>query len=235
MKMIQQIIRGIEPDKIENEYFFQYPLKLSEMGKELDGKTVKELKERQHGFFKGFISSLLSITPKSKDGKQCILFLTKTYNKEERFDLCLVYADELLAATSLDHESVPSYSYMLTPREDAMAFLVADNKLTQDHLMTVVTRFLWEISFFGYNEEDVRKKAEELKKSMDETETLEARPAEEVFEELHEGKDWPRDEIYPREKEFEGALSGAMWKYYDYCRGMELARIKESLLEEGLV
>ena len=40
MKTIQQIIRGIEPDKIENEYFFQYSLKLSEMGKELDGSVV---------------------------------------------------------------------------------------------------------------------------------------------------------------------------------------------------
>ena len=233
MKTIQEVIRGMNPDEIERAYFFRHPVKYDELREDLSDKTVWDLRKRRRERFLGFVDSLMSITPKPFDGKQGILFLTKTDRKDERFDLCLIQQDELLTADVLDHENVPSYAYEITPREDAMSYLVADNKLTQAHLMTVVIEFLWEISFFGYDEEDVRKEAEELRKSIEEAETLEAQPVDDFFEEMEKECGWTKEEVYPREKELKNAICAANTAYYDYCREIELVRIKEYLLKEG--
>lgn len=233
MKTIQEVIRGMNPDVIERAYFFQHPVKYDELRENLNDKTVGELRKMRSELFRGFVESLLSLTPKPLDGKQEILFLTKTDRRDERYELCLIHQDELLSANLPGHECVESYAFELTPREEAMSFLVADNKLTQDHLTTVVIEFLWEISFFGYDEESVRKEAEELKKSLEEAETHKGRPADEFFEEMREKYGWPKEEVYSREKELKDAIYEADRAYYDYCRGIELTRIKEHLLKEG--
>lgn len=233
LRTIQEVIRGMSPDEVERVYFFQHPVKYDELGEDLEDKTVGELRKRRSELFRGFVESLLALTPKPLDGKQGILFLTKTDRRDERYELCLIYQDELLSSDSPDHERVESYAFELTPRETAMSFLVADNKLTQDHLTTVVIEFLWEISFFGYDEESVRKEAEKLKKSIEEARTDKGRPADDFFEEMREKHGWPKEEVYPREKELKNAICEADMEYYDYCRGIELTRIKEYLLKEG--
>ena len=155
MKTIQEVIRGMDPEEIEKAYFHDYPDSLSDLGLDFDDLTVREAKKQLSVQFQDFLQSLLKITLKPDYSHRGILFLSKMMGDcglaEE--DLFLVHADEVLNAEKLDKTNVPSYAFELTPRSEAMSFLVADNKLTQDWLMTVVTKFLYEMSFFGYDED----------------------------------------------------------------------------------
>ena len=65
----------------------------------------------------------------------------------------LIHADELMCTEEL--ENLPLYAYEFTEQKEALSFLVSDNKLTQDNIMDVIVDFLHEISFFGYNQENL--------------------------------------------------------------------------------
>lgn len=232
MKTIQQIIRGMDTEQIARDYFNAYPDEIQNLGSEFDDLTIKEAKALLAKQFQDFIASLLSIEPKPEKNRRGILFLSKEIGsdgiKEE--ELLLIHSDDLLKADTITWETVPSYAYEFTPREEAMSFLVADNKLTQDWLSIVVTKFLYEMAFFGYDESGAIEEGKELQRRAKEAEEHPERLITVTDEELL--GDLPVEEIYPKEKALRNAVSDANAKFRNYCRTVELERIKESLLKE---
>lgn len=227
MKTIQEVIRELDPEEIERAYCREYPIEIGGFEEVFDNITVGEMKERRIKVLRGFIQSLLAVEPKPYDGRQSILFLSKDTGGIEK-DLVCVYADEVLKAESFDRESVPSYSFYYSDREDVMSYLVADNKLTQDDIMCLVTKFLWEVSFFGYDETGLKKAQNELDEAIREIDKGLCVSEKEIDEEFGVSN----IERYPNEEELQSKYNEAGRAYLDYCRGIELERIRESLLTE---
>ena len=231
MKTIQEVIRELDPEKIESAYFCEHDSEIWELPSDkYDGITLREYKEQRSKNFQCFLRSLLDITAKPEEGRDNILFLSKAL-EEDDLAIHLAYSDEILNAESFDYDHFNTYDFSLTPRDVAMSFLVSDNKLTQDNLMKLVVEFLWEISFYGYDEENVRREAEELDRRMKnfEEHPEKGRPADEVFEEFRVKHGLPKEEVYPREDEFRDRKVAAEIEYAQYCRAIELERIRAAL------
>ena len=224
MKTIQEIIREMYPEQIVKAYCREYPIEIDGLDEIPDDITVGELKERRIKELKEFIQSLLEVEPKPYDGRQSILFLSKGIDGIEKNLIC-VYADEVLKADSFDRETVPSYAFYYSDREDVMSFLVADNKLTQDDLMNLVIKFLREVSFFGYDEKGLKKAQNKLNKALKEIDEGHFISKEEMDEEFGAFE----IERYPEEEELQSRHIEAERAYIDYCRGIELKLIKERL------
>ena len=234
MKTIQEVIREMDPAEIEEAYFTAYPDALNDLDSDFDDLTIKETKDLLSRQFQDFLRSLKEIDARPNEIHRGILFLSKvldSYGIPEN-DLEMVHSDELLNAKSINQKTVPSCAFELTPREEALSFLVADNKLTQDWLMTVVEKFLYEMAFFGYEEEGAIDEAEELERRVQDIKDNSGRFVSVDLDELWEQSGLPRREDYPREKEIRDEVINGIMDYVDYCRTVELERIKESLQSE---
>lgn len=62
------------------------------------------------------------------------------------------------------------YSYTLCSFKQIAGFMVADTKLTQDNLLTLMTDVLYEATFSGYTEEDKEKEIREFEEACNEVE-----------------------------------------------------------------
>lgn len=227
MKTIQQVIREMDPEEIERSYFGDLQVTLEELP---DDVTVKELKERRSERFQEFLKSLLE-TELKPGNERGILFLSKVIGEDniKTEDLFLVHAGELLTTDNL--AEVPHYAFEFIPRSEALAFLVSDNKLTHDWLLTVVIKFLREMSFFGFDEQRAIEEGEELERRAKEVEEHPERLIEFDPDEFSVEYGIPIEEVYPKEKELEDAQFKATLAYNEYCRTVELERIKAYVLE----
>ena len=190
-----------------------------------------ELKQRRINRLKDFIQSLFELTPKPDKDRKKILFLTKASPDEpsEGVGIHLVYSDELLSTESFDYEDFSCYSFDFTPREESMAFLVAENKYTQDHLHTLVVRFIRELTLFGFEWDDVKAVEDEILESTDQINQEECLTVDEAFEKLQEEFGMPEREIYPREDELRHKKIEAGMEHCQYLRAVELERIRDYL------
>lgn len=229
MKTIQEVIREMDPEAIEKAFFYKYPVKLQEMPHDTE-LTVDECRNRISERFQSFLGRLKDMEKlPAPDKKQGILFVHKTCEEfsGDDYDVDLIHMDELLAAE--DVSKVTGYAYEFSKQEECLGFLIADNKLTQDNLMEVVVSFLYELSFFGYEQENLQEKLDELDQSMREAkehpESLCTFDADEFRKEFG----LPEEEIYPKEKEYRAEINEAIWRYTSYCRGIELERIKRDI------
>ena len=127
------------------------------------------------------------------------------------------------------------YGFELSDWEKTLGYLVAENKLTQDHMIELLTQYLHEISFFGADPELHRKEVDkvhaDLEQAMQEIEEGKCTPAEEVFEEIARKHGRPMDEKDDRQDELRDRITQAKAQYSRYCRWRERSRILKSLGE----
>lgn len=233
MQTIQEILRKLDRKELEGAYFYDYGIKLWELNPE-DTRTIKELKEKVSGNFQKFVDRLCSMEIKQpEDGKIRILYAHREiYDTVWSADIAadLVYADEVINADDLS--KVEHYAYEFTPQEEALGYLVADTKLTQDHLYDVAVSFLNEMSFFGYDQEDMNEKKEELLESVKEAEEHPEKLASFSTDDLRKEFGFPKDEKYPKEEEIKDKIIKHIGEYNKYCKKTELKKIRKMLLPE---
>ena len=225
MQTIQEIIRNTNPKSIEDAYFVEHPVKLHEIAKH-DNVSIGEFKKLVSDKFQAFLRRLcnMEITP----GKS-ILFVYKSQTEAPLLgkDVGLIHSDELLDQD--DISKVPTYAYEFTEQKEALGFLVADNKLTQDNIMDVIVCFLHAITFFGFDQEHLDKEKRRLENSIKEMNEHPERLRTFDPEEFENDLGLPKEEEYPEEAEKRSAFYKAGSEYTIYCRNIELMRIKEQL------
>ena len=122
-----------------------------------------------------------------------------------------------------------TYAYELVEQKETLGFLVADNKFTRDHLEDVAVDFLYEMSWFGYEQENLQEFKDGLDESIRESEE---HPENLVkMEDIEKEWDLPEEEEYPEEDERAREVYEAERGYVDYCRNVELGRLKEAILD----
>ncbi len=237
MKKIQQVIREADRKEIESAYFYEHSPNLYNFTV-ADDYTIGELKRRASENFNEFLNLVCDMETEPDPCGEHILYITKTLDGEgfDEVAVELVNAQELLEAEDINE--VQCYAYEYTEWNHALGFLVADNKLTQDNLQDVIVSFLQALSLFGFKPEGTEKAIKELKKSIDELQTCSERGEEQgvSWEELRKELGLPpqsEEEVYPEEESKRDAVVKARNEFMQYCRVIELQRIKEELIAEG--
>lgn len=150
---IQQVLRELDAKEMEEEYYREHPILLAEIN-DYDDMTIGEFKKKISDRFQKYLERLRNLDVELSNEKQSILFVHKGRIDDDLLTghiVSLIEKDELMAAE--DVLEVPSYAYELIEQKEALAFRVADNKLTQDNLLEVAVDFLYEMSWFGFEQE----------------------------------------------------------------------------------
>ena len=179
MKTVQEWIIETDIDKLADAYFYKYPIEYERCIN--SEKTVAEIKKSFRKRFYEFTEQLKSIEPKSLgDDEQGIFFCHKTYGKDMRNpETVLCIQSEILAC------DIPqTYSWILTDFDEIMGYYIAETETTVRNINDVLAQIIYEMTFFGYSQEDIeqeRLKLEEAAKEADEGKTI---PAERLFADL---------------------------------------------------
>ena len=179
MKTVQEWIRETDTDKLADAFFYEYPI---EYERYINfEKTVSEIKDAYRKRFYEFIEQLKSIEPKSLGGdEQGIFFCHKAYGRDmKNHETVLCFKSEILAC------DIPqTYSWILTDFDEIMGYYIAETETTIKNINDVLAQIIYEMTFFGYSQEDIEKERLELEEAAKEAEEGKTIPAEKLFADL---------------------------------------------------
>ena len=228
MKTIQQVLREIDKEELEKEWFSRYPVQFKDCYV-VDNITLKEVLEIEHRNFRLFVEELCNI--KVDEESDYILLVTKCVDNELFwYDTILVNKEELLNSNNLS--DVESYAYEFNDRNETLAYYVADTELTQNHIVELVISFLYELSFFGYDVEGLEEAQVRLEKSKEEMAHLDESKCLDfdTFMKSIDTQVVDSEDIF--EEEYERDVYRAAMNYNNYCRTQELKKLR-NLLKRG--
>ena len=235
MKTVQTVLREADRDRLLDALACNilYDTKLL---LELKDRTIADIQEACRNHMNAFVEYLLSLDAAPSD--HLVLYMCeassfdKAYNHEEK-RLNLVDINEIRKDIYAS-----SYGFEFFDWSEALGYLVADNKLTQDYLYDLLAQFLNELSFFGTDPEEHRKKVEQthtdLDQAMEEIKAGHTIPAEQVFRELAEKHGFPVDEKDEFKDGLRSEIFAAQYKHSRYCHWRERSRILESIGEAAV-
>lgn len=232
MKTIQQIVAELDMEEVIKYYFYRYPIKLfQDLNEKWENKTVAECKAYGHYKVKALIERIINTKPNADNGQKYILFIHKCMDDGICHDICegLVEVGELFGAK--DVSEVTTYAYGYEKLEDTVGYYVANTALTQRHLLDLVTNYLFVSSFFGYEQEYLEEERQKLDDALEECEDHSKGRSFNTLEELFEDLGITPEETYPEEEEKRNKYHNAVIDYNKYCKGKELERLRESILE----
>ena len=220
MKTVQEWIRETDIDKLADAYFYEYPI---EYERYIDSeKTVAEIKDAYRQRLCEFIGQLKSIEPKAlSDDEKGIFFCHKAYGRDiKNPETVLCVKSEIIAC------DIPqTYSWILPDFNEIMGYYIAETETTIQNINDALAQIIYEMTFFGYLQEDIEKERLELEEAAKEANEGKTIPAEKLFADLGI-EPQPRDEedtemlrkIYTMENE-----------YNQYWLRKEVEKVREQL------
>ena len=235
MKTVQTVLREADRDRLLDALACNilYDTKLL---LELKDRTIADIQEACRNHMNAFVEYLLSLEAVPSD--HMVLYMCeassfdKAYNHEEK-TLNLVDINEIRKDIYAS-----SYGFEFSDWSEALGYLVADNKLTQDYLYDLLAQFLNELSFFGTDPEEHKKKVDEthadLDQAMEDVKSGHTIPAEQVFRELAKEHGLPADEKDSFADNLKSEIFDAQYKHSRYCHWRERSRLLESIGEVSI-
>ena len=236
MKTVQEYLRQADRERLLDSMAHDA---LSDTIMLLESKdmTIEQIQNACRKETNDLVDHLLSLEAVPSD--HMVLYLTQVSSFDRGFGqadktLCLIDINEVRK-----NIYAPSFAFDLTEWKETLGYLVAENKLTQDYMIDLLSQYLNEISFFGSNPEQHEDKVEEVVSDLEQAvEEIKAGghtvPAEEVFAELREKHGLPTDEKDDFQKKLRFEILDADMKYSRYCNWRERSRILKSLGETTL-
>lgn len=230
MQTVLEALRKADIRNLEGSFFFEDGPDFWEFGKN-DNRTIAEVRKSMSDNFRRFVEDLKNTEiALPEDGRIMILYAHKQAGEPSwlpKTAVDLVSADELLEKEDLS--DIVHYAFDFTPWAEALGFLIADNKYTQDNLTEVLTHFLYELSFFGYEESEMEEKREEVLASAREAKEYPERLVKWDSEKMREELGLPQEEEYPLEKDYLSQILQKINEYNKYCSVIELEKIKDAI------
>ena len=194
MKTIQTVLREADRNRLLHALAYDL-LYDTQLLLELKDRTVEQIQEACRNHMNAFIDYLLAQQAVSSD--HMVLYMCEASAIDRAFN----HEDKSLNLIDLNEIRkdiyASSYAFEFTDWSEALGYLVADNKLTQDYLYDLLSQFLNELSFFGIDpeehQENMKKAHAELDQAMEEVKAGHTIPAEQVFQELAEEHGFPID------------------------------------------
>lgn len=233
VKTIQEVLKELDKEEVIDCYFSTYPINIfKDLDQEWDDMTVAECKTYSRDKIKALIDRVISAKGNLSADKKSILFAYK-YAEDaisDEIGVGLVDAGELLDAE--DVSKVHTYAYEFERIEDTVDYYVADTPLTRNNLLEVAVSYLFEISFFGYEQEHLEEEKQKLEHAIEESKDPSKCSSLISYEELLEHFGITEDEAYPEEEAKRKAFEDAVLEYDNYCSVMEMERVKAALLAD---
>ena len=162
MKTIQQYFQSIDEKDVIDAFLFKYPLQIKRDSLADSNSTCVEVFKSYTDNLHSLIDKIRNIEPVS-DGETWILFGYHIPDGDfYDTDFALVKLSEIE-----NNRFKQSWGYEFTKLENAVCFNVADTYLTQYYIHDLLASFLFEMSFFGWNQEYLDETLDELVSSSD--------------------------------------------------------------------
>ena len=235
MKSVHTVLREADRERLLDSLAYDL-LYDTQLLLELKDRTIENIQEACRNHMNTFIEHLLSLQAATPD--QMVLYMCEA----STFDIAYNHVDNTLNLININEIRqdiyASSYAFEFSDWSEALGYLVADNKLTQDYLYDLLSQFLNELSFFGTVPEKHGEKLKiaraELEQAMEEVKAGHTIPAEQVFRELAEEHGLPVDEKDIYKDGLKSELLAAQFKYSRYCHWRERSLILESIGEAAV-
>ena len=161
MKTLLETIKCFSKKDLIDAYIKREDLKfmnLPKSWKHIKKIPYKKLRKAHLRSVSVFIDELLAMPAKKvKEGEKCIIFGFPHVGTDEPMH-------ELVRVKEMKEygEKANGYSYILTDWEEMMSTLIADTRYTRDNLSEIIGQIIWEMSFYGFTNKDVKQVRDEL-------------------------------------------------------------------------
>lgn len=220
MKTVHEWIKEIDIDKLADAYFYEYPI---EYERHINSdKTVAEIKDAYRKRFYEFIEQLKSIEPKVlSDDERGIFFCHKAYGRDMKNpETVLCIESDILKCGNPQ-----TYSCILTDFDEIMGYYIAETESTIKKINDVLAQIIYEMTFFGYSQEDIEKGRLELEEAAKEADEGKVVSMETTFADLGI-EPQPRDE---EDIEMLGEIYSMENEYNQYWLRKEVEKVREQL------
>lgn len=236
MKTIQQHFREADADDLVTQYLFKHPLTIDPATEFDDKITIKEAYERYKENLHKLIERIRTVECDDSHAQGWIFFVRHIAERDGSDIECVLMKEE-----EIQTEDMPfPYAYELTPVAETACIPVVDTYLTMRYLDEVLLDYMYEASWFGYEQEDLpaaRAKLEAATQACDdfdvETVNTDASNTDEQMlksrEELFEEFGYTPEMRNPEEKKAYDKLLVAMQDYQNIATRIEIRNVLESL------
>ena len=220
MKTVQEWIRETDIEGLADTYFCEYPIKYERYI--ASEKTVAEIKDVSRKRFYEFIEQLKSIEPKAlSDEERGIFFCHKAYGRDIKNPETVL----CIESDILKFDKPQTYSWILTDFDEIMGYYIAETETTIKNINGALAQIIYEMTFFGYSQEDIEKERFELEKAAKEADERKTIPAEKLFADLGI-EPQPRDE---EDIEMLGKIYTLENEYNQYWLRKEIKNVRKML------
>ena len=223
MKTIQEYLKNTNRKELIGSYLYKYPIRYELY----PDKKVSEIKEAFEKKFNNLLDKLISLTP--KENSDYIIFGHRIIHENffDDVDFFVVRKQDVLNMDKLDR--IESYGIEFDPFEEIIAINVAENNVTQKHIIECLVHIIREATFFGWEQEYVESTIESIKESEKDIEEGNYKSWDEIKEEFEKEFGFNFDDESPDEKELHNKIEAEYAKYYEHSRRKELKQICEAL------
>ena len=225
MKTVQESLRKVDEDELIRTYLYNYSENIKPYEKwSIDNLTVAEYKEFIINQLKDYLHRLKTLPIKKNDDEKTWIFFEERCFKDGFPD----FQSSLINDADLREKGAdaPSYAYEFTDQEEVLGYYVADNLHTQNNLEDLLSDIMFEMNFFGFEQEDLTKEKTELDRRVSEVKSGEGKfvSVDDLFKDMEEENPYT-----DKEKELENKVIEASTKYITYSRKLEIEQILKDL------
>lgn len=229
MKTIQKYLAECDREKIATEFIRKYWLDSELWDERLRDTTLGELIDRYTALTNRLMNNIITAVPSEQEEKW-VFFAAHAHDGFNTTDEILFYLAKVEdIKRGGDFET---YAYDLCTFDEVVNYYVADTYLTQFYIDELIVHFLFEMSWYGVDQDELERVKSELLADVEESgfEADEELGSESMQEELDgEGLLEKRD---PREEAASQTLEKTIDEYNEYCRNLEAEKIRELLARE---
>ena len=220
MKTVQEWIKETDVEELADTYFYEYPIEYERYVN--SEKTVSEIKGTYRKRFYEFIEQLKSIEQKSlSDDEQGIFFCHKAYGRDMKNPETVLCIESYI----LECDNPQTYSWILTDFDEIMGYYIAETETTIKNINDVLAQIIYEMTFFGYSQDDIEKGRLELEEAAKEADEGKVVSMETTFADLGI-EPQPRDEEVT---EMLGKIYSVENEYNQYWLRKEVEKVRELL------
>lgn len=163
MKTVHEWIKETDVDKLADAYFYEYPIEYERYIN--SEKTVSAIKDAYCKRFYELIEQLKSTEQKApSDGERGFFFCHKAYGRDMKNpETVLCFESDILEC-----DNPQTYSWILTDFDEIMGYYIAETEMTIRNINDVLGQIIYEMTFFGYSQEDIKKERLELEEAAKE-------------------------------------------------------------------
>lgn len=227
MKTIQQYFRDADIDELVNDYIFSYPITIKPSNNTKSIRPIAEVYQSYEQGIRGLIENIRTVEITPDDDETWVFFVHHCVEREDG-NVCVTLAK--LSDIKDENKFTESYAYEFSPIAVTAGYYVADTYLTQRHIRMVLMDYLFESSFFGFEQEDLDDALSELEERIEETKDVVDNPEKYItLEELGERVGWTPEKRDPEEKAAWNKLLDAEIEYNKVASKIEERKVLESL------